>query len=163
MSWVVKSSLALSMNVRSLILKVLPAALFLVLFLSFVHWSKESSPNRGDAKLKELQQLASEMSVPSSFREVATHSSSRAMDAGVHKSYHSSASFEEVKKFYSDQLIARGWVLIAEQNHESILIDTDGKDLKFQKADIIISIEHAGSRASDRSWNYSVSYVWHNS
>ena len=151
------------LNVRNLILKILPAAVFLVLFLLFVHWNKESSPNRADTKLKELQHLASEVRVPSSFREVATHSSSRGMDAGVYKSYRSLASFEEVKKFYSDQLIARGWVLAAEENHESILIDTDGKDLEFQKGDMIISIEYAGSKAEDRSWNYSVSYVWRNS
>ena len=139
------------LNVRNLILKILPAAAFLVLFLLFVYWSKESSPNRADAKLKELQHLASEVRVPSSFREVATHSSSRGMDAGVYKSYHSPASFEEVKKFYSDQLIARGWMLAAEENHESRLIDTDGKDLKFQKGDMIISIDYAGSKAGDHS------------
>ena len=150
------------LNVRSLILKVLPATVFLVLFLLFVHLSKESSPNRGDAKLKELQQLSSEVSVPSNFTEVATHTSSRGMDAGVYKSYHSPASFEAVKKFYSDQLIAGGWVLVAEENHESRLIDTDRKDLKFQKGDTMISIEYAGSTA-DGSWNYSVSYVWRNS
>ena len=157
------TTLSHKLNARNLILKIFPAAVFLVLFLLFVHWSKESSPNRADTKLKELQQLAAEVRVPSSFREVATHSSSRGMDAGVYKSYHSLASFEEVKKFYSDQLIARGWVLAAEENHESRLIDTDGKDVEFQKGDMIISIEYAGSKVDDRSWNYSVSYVWRNS
>lgn len=148
-------------NVKRLVLKILPAAIFLLLFALFTHWIKQASPNRDDAKLKELQQLSSEIQVPASFSEVFTHYSSRGMDAGVYKGYRSPASYEEVKRFFSDQLIQKGWKLRREKIHKSWLVDTDGKDLEFLKGDTQITIEYAGSKTSN-SWNYSVSYIWRN-
>ena len=155
---------ALSNNIslKSLALKVLPAAAFVLLFLTFAQWVKQASPNRDDTKLKELQQLASEVPVPPGFSAVSVHSSSRGMDAGVYKTYRSAADYDEVKRFYSDALPARGWLPSKEKSHESLLVDTDGKDLEFQKGDMRIHIEYTGGTASSGSWNYSVNYLWDN-
>jgi hypothetical protein len=149
------------LNLKSLAVKILPSAAFVILFLLFVHWNKQSSPNRDDAKLKELQQISSEMPVPSSFSEVSTNFSSRGMDAGVYKTYRSPASYGDVKRFYSERLITKGWILRREKNHESWIIDTDGKDLEFQKGDMYIIIEYNGTKGNN-SWNYAVNYVWRN-
>ena len=149
-------------SLKSLALKALPAAVFLLLFLTFVYWDKQSSPNRDDAKLEELRQLSAEIPVPSGFSGVDTQSSSRGMDAGVYKTYCSTASYDEVKRFYSGVLVPKGWVLSSEKNHESFLINTSGKDIEFHKGDMRIVIEYSGGTACGGSWNYAVNYLWDN-
>jgi len=149
-------------KIKRLMIKVLPVAAFVVILGLLAHWAKQSSPNQDDGKLKELQRLSSEMPVPSGLIETGTNVSSRGMDAGVYKYYLSRTGYEEVKKFYVEHLTGRGWALIREEDHESILIDTDGKGLEFQKGDMFITIEYAGSKTSMDGWSYAVSYVWRN-
>src|SRR5437016_3778516 len=61
-------------------IRVLLALVFFLLFALFVYVAKEVSPNRGDAKLKELQGLSSETPAYPSFQIVTKHYSSRYLD-----------------------------------------------------------------------------------
>jgi len=145
-----------------LLVKVLPAAGLLAVVYLVYYVDKQASPNRDDAKLKELQQLSSDLPVPAGFSGVSTHTSSRGMDAGVYKTYRSEVGYDEVKRFYADMLQPRGWVLSREQTRESLLMKSVGRDLEFRKGDMRISIEYTGTKAGDSSWNYAVNYLWDN-
>jgi hypothetical protein len=73
------------------------------------------------------------------------------MDAGVYKSYFSTAKYDDVKQFYMRELGNIGWQLSSEEN---------GRGLDFKKGDFRIGVQYAGSDA--RSWNYAVSFMWKN-
>lgn len=56
--------LSQNVSLKSLILKALPAAAFVLLFLIFAYQGKQGSTDRDDAKLKELLQPSSEIPAP---------------------------------------------------------------------------------------------------
>ena len=145
---------------RFWVFKVLPSLVTILVFLLIVQYAKQHSPNRDDLKLKELQQLAAETKVFPGFLEIASSSSSRAIDAGVYKSYRSSADFERVREFYRDTLNQNGWRLSQEKVRQSPSGDYDGSELVFQKKDLQIVIEYTGNDLSSAQWNYSVNFVW---
>jgi hypothetical protein len=121
-------------------------------------WSKQFSPNRDDAKLKELRELASDTPTYPEFYEVAETSSSRDINAGIYKRYQALASYDNVKKFYSDILLTRGWMISEERDLKSLFGRREWKKLTFKKEDLSISIEYNGGE--DLQYNYSVSYSW---
>ena len=57
------------------------------------------------------------------------------MDAGVYNTYHSSADYEMIKKYYVDVLTQRGWTVVKETAPQSVLMDYDGKELTLRKED----------------------------
>jgi hypothetical protein len=135
---------------------ILPAA-FAGLFLTFIYVAKDMSPNRGDLKLKELQQLSANIPVFPQFTKVGTHYSSRFLDAGVYNYYISTAKYEEVERFYLQILAQEGWV---KSNEESAQLYTEAKAKKliFKKGDYRFVIEYAGE--STTSWNYALNFLW---
>jgi hypothetical protein len=139
------------LNGKVLAVKVLPSLIFILAFLIIVQYAKQHSPNRNDAKLKELEQLAIETKVYPDFIEVASSTSSRSVDAGVYKSYRSSADFEAVKEFYLNALGHDGWNLSEEKAQSELL---------FKKGAFWIVVEHTEASASAPHWNYSVNFVW---
>lgn len=149
-----------SIKSKTWMAKILPAAFFALIFLIIVFFAKEASPNRNDRKLKELQQLATEIPTFPTFRETATHHTSRFLDAGVYKYYNSNANYKEVKIHYSIVLIQKGWILTTEENLKSIFDGIGGKKLTFQKGDLRVTIEYTGKQENNISWNYSVSFLW---
>jgi hypothetical protein len=135
------------------------AVLFTYLLIS--DWRKQASPNRDDAKLRELQQTSAEIPVFPTFRETGTYQGSRDINAGIYKTYRSPTSYEEVKQFYSANLSQRGWVLLSEERPSSWFIDEyDGRVLTFRKGDSVIIVEYAGRSTPAERWNYSVNFVW---
>ena len=138
------------MSNKDSFIRVLLALVFLLLFALFVYVAKEVSPNRGDAKLKELQGLSSETPTYPSFQIVNKTYSSRYLDAGVYEYYRSTAKYDDVKEFYSGTLSQRGWSLDAED---------EGKKITFRKGELRIVIEFAGDD-TDHSWNYAVDFLW---
>ena len=136
---------------RKWIIKILPALAFVAVFLLIVDYAKQNSPNRDDAQLKELEQIASSVPTFSDFRSVGMQTSSRAMDAGIYKYYRSSASYTEIKDFYTAELSQRGWFLVE-----------DSRSLEFRKDDYLIAVEYAGNISKSSDWNFAVSFVWRN-
>jgi hypothetical protein len=148
-------------KIKSWALRILPSAIFVLIFLLLNYWWKQNSPNRDDAKLKELHQLSLEIPVYPDFTEVVTHESSRAMDAGLYKYYFSTAEYDDVKQFYARELGNRGWKLSSEQRQYDWFRDYGGRNLAFEKGDFLIAIEYAGAGSNDRS-NYSINFIWKN-
>jgi hypothetical protein len=151
-----------NLQMKSLAFKVLPSALFFMVFLFLVHLEKQNSPNRDDLKLKELQQLATEIPVFPAFSEVTTHESSRSIDAGVYKYYFGVAHYDDVKQFYSSKLGERGWRLSREENLKDWFRDYGGKQLTFEKGNYLIVIEYDGDNPNRGRSNYGVSFIWRN-
>jgi hypothetical protein len=146
------------------VINVICIVAFVTLCLFLVYIWKQYSPNRNDAKLKELRALSSETPAYPDFREVAMHFSSRAMDAGVYRSYYSLSGYEEVKRFYLNILSKRGWKLTSEESSQSFLGESrDSKKIAFRKNDLQIIVEYVGGIAPNEGrWNYSVSFIWRN-
>jgi hypothetical protein len=138
--------------------RILPSILFTLLFISGVYLWQYYSPNRGDAKLKELQQISSETPVHPAFISVSTRTNSRASDAGVYKNYASMATFDEVKGFYKNALAQRGWTLKqpATQAADSEIVS----EIVFVKGEYSIAIEYHGQRPGDRVADYSMNFLW---
>jgi len=139
---------------------VIIVILVFLLLVLMPDWSKRLSPNRDDAKLKELQELAFSTPTYPEFYKVAETSGSRNINAGISKKYQSSASYDDVKKFYSDILITKGWIISEERDLKSFLVRHEWKELIFKKKDLSISIEYKGRDLSNQQYNYSVSYSW---
>jgi hypothetical protein len=123
-------------------------------------WSKQLSPNRDDAKLKELRKLAFDTPTYPEFDVVSETSGSRDIGAHISERYRSSASYDNVKKFYSDVLLTKGWVISEERDLKSFLVTHEWKELIFKKDDISIVIEYRGRDSLSQQYNYSVSYSW---
>jgi hypothetical protein len=140
--------------------KLVLQAAFLLIFLSFIYWGKQASPNRDDAKLEELQQLSLEIHVFPGFRERSVDYSSRATDASVYKSYFCSSSFKEVEEFYTFELSQKGWIRSHETNWRSWFIFEHNKELTFQKDEFIIAVAYTDRGQTSNEANYSVSFVW---
>jgi hypothetical protein len=143
--------------IRNLLIQVT----LLFAFLLLVYYWQQTSPNRNDAKLKELRQLAAETAVFPGFKELATYDSSRATDAGVYKHYYSPSSFQEVVQFYSSELSRSGWMISGEKSWRSGFgFGTSNKKLIFEKGDIIITVQYTGNNPTD-TWNYAISFLWY--
>src|SRR5215510_5260339 len=121
---------------------------------------KNASPNKNDAKLKELREIVADRQVFPDFIEDATDETSRAADAGIYKYYCSTATYEEVKDFYSSKLNSRGWRLVTESEVQRWFRDVGWKDLVFKNGEFAIAIDYSGSL--NRKCKYSISYVWWN-
>ncbi|MCA1815914.1 MAG: hypothetical protein LC746_05810 [Acidobacteria bacterium] len=145
---------------KQLAVRLLPAAAFTLMFISSVFLWKYFSPNRNDAKLRELQQISTEAPVYPAFIHTSTQTSSRASDAGVYESYASMATYEQVKEFYDEALTKKGWTMASEENGHSADQVDGGNTLIFRKGDYSIAIEYHGRRPSDRVGDFSVSFLW---
>lgn len=130
------------------------------LLIPMPDWSKRLSPNRDDVMLKKLRELAFDTPTYPGFYEVGETSGSRDINAGIYKRYRSSASYDDVKKFYSDVLLTRGWVISEERDLKSFLVKHEWKVIIFKKDDLSISIEYKGGDSLMQQYNYSVSYSW---
>jgi hypothetical protein len=139
---------------------IVAVILIFVLQALMPDWNRQQSPNRDDVKLKELRELAAKTPIYPGFYEVWETSSSRNINAGLYKSYRSSASYDDVKRFYSEILLTKGWTILEERDLKSFLVTHEWKELTFKKDDLSISIEYIGRDSIDQQYNYSVSYSW---
>ena len=113
---------------KNQLIRVILTLAFLLLFAVFIYVAKEVSPNRGDAKLRELQGLSSDTPRYPSFQIVNQRYSSRYLDAGVYEYYRSSAKYDDVKRFYSGMLSQRGWTLDSEDRGRKITFRKGERD-----------------------------------
>ena len=146
-----------NLSLKEILVKAIISGLFLILFFTGVHYLKQSSPNRDDAKLNELRQIIAALPTFPDFTEDTTDESSRDTDAGVYKWYCSTASYEAVKNFYTKVLVSRGWSIPGEKDVQRWFSDY-GTELIFHKEDFLIAIMYAGSL--HRKCKYAISYVW---
>jgi len=145
---------------KSLIGGIIAIILIFLLSTLMPDWRKQFSPNRDNAKLKELRELALHTPTYPEFEYVAETSGSRDINAGTYTRYLSSASYDDVKRFYSDILMTKGWIISEERDLKSFLVTHEWKILTFKKEDLSISVEYRGADLISQQYNYSVSYSW---
>ena len=129
----------------------------------FAKYSKDHSPNKNEAKLKEIEAIYSQLPIYPDFQEVAHNFASKDSSAFTGKSYASRAKYAEVRSFYSDTLLASGWQLTNESNLKDWWRDFGGRQLTFRKGQYSIVIEYRGDREPNPSWSYGIDVEWHNS
>lgn len=109
-------------------------------------------------KLPELRRIAADTPSFSSFTEVNSYHSGKRENAGLFYFYSSPANYDEVKRFYTETLTAKGWSYPEERPVPKWLIDDGSKVLVFRKGEYRISVEY--DAATGTRWRYSVSFVW---
>lgn len=109
-------------------------------------------------KLPELQRIAAETPVFPGFKEMGSRHMGKRENAVLTYSYHSSASFEEVKKFYTDALVAKGWGYPTEEVVPKWFLNDGSKALVFKRGEYDIEIEYDAAKNSEAP--YSVSFGW---
>ena len=123
---------------------------------------KRYSHNRDDVRLKEVQRLASALPIYPGFQDTgggATYSTP--ISASVHKSYRSSARFDDVKTFYATQLTQTSWQLTKDRAlKDGWSRDLGGRELRFEKGQYHVTIEYIGDKEVEPDWNYGISVGW---
>jgi hypothetical protein len=135
-------------KVKDFLRFLIVALVFFSLFCLLSYFIKQNSPNRDDAKLKETEKTAAQITDFPKSAVINEHTSSRSFDACIHKYYVSKASLDEVGKYYDNELIEDGWV---RKNQDSMI---------FRKEDFSVYIERRYEKDAD--WNFAISVCWKN-
>ena len=134
---------------RKLLVSIAIQILFAGLFLGAVHYLKQVSPNRDDAKLEEIKSEVAEIPIYPYFQNVGEYYTSRYMDASASLYYRSNTSLGSVRTFYDRELPKLGWE-----------IKEVGDSFYYQKNDLRLTIEH---RPDQSDWNFAIGIDWKNS
>ncbi|HBB88251.1 MAG TPA: hypothetical protein DC047_11605 [Blastocatellia bacterium] len=143
------------------IFKLIVGVVLIATISILAKYSKDHSPNRGDAKLKEIESMYSQLPIYPDFQEVAHNFSSKDVSVMTGKSYMSSAKYADIRSFYSDRLSASGWQLTNERNMKDWWRDFGGRQLTFRKGQYSIVIEYRGDKKPNPDWNYVIDFEWH--
>jgi hypothetical protein len=143
------------------VIKLAPSIIFVAGFLMAIHYTKQHSPNRDDARLIELRRIVADTPVYPGFIETATHESSKAYDAGVFITYRSEAEYEAVRNYYISSLKSGNWYLAKEENNPLSTESGTRHSLEFRRGELKIIIDNPNLHSTMNQWNYSVSFLWH--
>lgn len=88
--------------------------------------------------------------------EIKTENYSSGSKTSITRKYKSDASFDEVRKFYFDNLIERGWQFAEEQEFKDRGRIKDEHVVYFSRGEFLLSIQSAGERREDLGWDYAV-------
>lgn len=126
----------------------------LLVFL-FVYQMKQNSPNKDDSKLKEVQQLVSEIPDFPAFKSAGTTNYKSGYEVvDITKHFNSTADYNEVKDFYSKIFSQRGWTALGEEH-----VGRSSKQVTFQKGEFSVIVYHVDGDPN-RGYNYAIDYVW---
>jgi hypothetical protein len=109
------------------------------------------------AKVEELRHIAAETPRFPDFQQIDYSQIAKPEGTVIAYFYRSSASYEEVKNFYTGGLTSRGWSLVKEEPWAQ-WFTAKGQRLTFTKEKYSIDIEHDSSRGS--GWDFAVGYAW---
>jgi hypothetical protein len=143
------------------IIRIMVGIILIVTVSVWAKYSKDHSPNKDDAKLKEIDALYSQIPVYPDFQEVTHSGDSKDVSARLGKSYSSAGKYFDVRSFYSDRLTRSGWQLSRERNMTDWFRDFGGRQLTFQKGEYSIVIEYRGDKEPNPDWNYAIDVEWH--
>ena len=133
---------------------VLFAAIFVLAYIS-----KFFSPNRGDVKLYQAQELINRVSPYPDSEVVETSAGSKDRIATVGRAYKSKASYEDLKRYYSEKLATQGWRYETENDLFDWGRNFGGRRILFRQGQFQLVIEYAG-RGADYGWDYAVNITW---
>jgi hypothetical protein len=128
-----------------------------LLFLLIGHCScRIPIPNGlGKVKLEEMKELALEVPEHSSFKKVDEYSGAKEEQANIGWSYKSTATYEDVRQYYTEKLTEKNWNLVSEEKVSDWFSVNGGRKITFQKRDIILTIQYA-EPSSNFGWEYSL-------
>lgn len=132
--------------------------LLLLLSLLFFGCYYKRDINRA-AKLNELKQIATETPVFPDFKELDSHYNIKNDGVTYSLYYQSKANYDEVKSFYSETLVSKGWDSPKEESLEGLFKKDGSKRLIIRKGEYTIYIEYEGTNPTE-DWSYSISYSW---
>ena len=102
--------------------------------------------------LNEVKQTFSDLPLYPGMVEV-DHSATWGNNVSYGKTYKSSAAYDDVRRFYVDNLTGAGWELAEERPMSDWWRDLGGRYLRFRRAGYEFSIQYAGKDAS-YGWDY---------
>jgi hypothetical protein len=123
--------------------RIAVGVIFLLMFASAVYYWKHNSLDRGQAKLKQLEQIDDEIPIPPDCVEVKRDSASSANDATIHRYFRSPHNREQIMVFFGKEFVTRGWQASGE-------IDT----IRYRKGEFVASVHWTGEG------EYDVNYGW---
>ena len=107
-------------------------------------------------KLEELQKLAAETPKFPDFEQINYSDISKPENTVVAYFYRSSASYDEVKTFYTNALLSQGWSSVQEEPSAKWSSEDGSRRLSFKKGKYTFNLEYdpaIGSR-----WKFAVDY-----
>lgn len=111
------------------------------------------------SKLEEIKIIWATLPLYHGMIEVNHSASSGFGRAFMSKSFRSEASYDEIKRFYSERLARVGWQLARERPLKDWNKDLGGQLIEFRNGEFGLSIEYAGQKA-DYGWNYGIGITW---
>lgn len=110
-------------------------------------------------KLNEIKTIWSTIPLYPGMIEVNHSASSGFRRAFMSRSFCSEASYNDIKRFYSDHLLRAGWQLVTERPLKDWEKDLGGQLLEFHKGEYHLSIQYSGQKA-DYGWQYGIAVRW---
>jgi hypothetical protein len=132
------------------------------MFLFVLMWlisNTSCGPNSDNSKLREVQRIQGTLPVFPSSVQTSESNDSKAELAGATRCYKSDASYEELKRFYNQQLRDLGWAYESERGLKDWGRDLGGRELTFRNNDYRVHIQFAGKDAN-YGWDYAISVSW---
>lgn len=127
-----------NMRIQSFIMQFISHRAMIILMIGLPFVGCFLSAER-QAKLQELRQLAAETPKFPDFEQVDYSDISKSDNAVVNYFYQSSASYEEVKSFYTTTLLSRGWNSAQEEPIANWLDDVGRRQI-FRKRETMLFI-----------------------
>lgn len=118
-------------------------------------------PNRGDAKLSEIEQLWQTVPIGPGMVEVDRSSSASDAEALAGRKYRSDAAFDDVRRFYVEQLTGQGWRLVDDREVKDRGRIRGERQIEFRQGEFYIDIRYAGARRDELGWTYAVDVEWY--
>lgn len=122
-------------NIPRLILYAFAAGVAVVLAVAMIKEDSESQK-----KLTQLRQMVAETPLLPGLRKHQTSEYSKNGKAMVVVSYYSKASYEEVRDFYSKELVAKGWGTPVETTGSLFGFGSDTNSLTFKSGEFLVVI-----------------------
>lgn len=111
-------------------------------------------------QMSALRQLALDMPIYATFKQVSSYDNNKVGDAILIICYNSPANWEDVSRFYSQTLLAKGWIVVPEvQRGRSAVFHSDGKpEFVFRNGEYQIGIRSAQNDST--GCIYMITYYW---
>ena len=90
-------------------------------------------PNSDGSKSREVERLERTAPVFPGMAETQETRVSKGTVASIHRYYRSQEMYDEVKKFYMNELTGSAWVFVGERSVEDWGRDLGGRELKFER------------------------------
>ena len=122
---------------------------------------KRVLPNLDGSKFKEVEAVSEGIpAYPGATKLNERGRTSKPTSAQVSYHYRSDASYDNLKRFYTENLTQLGWRLTGERELYNWGEKYGGRALDFSKGEYSLVIEYAGSRAEEKGWGYTISVAW---